>query len=171
MEDNVAARLKLYMETMNITPSQFADMCGVSRATLSQILTGRNKKISDVLVGQIHKAFPDLSVLWLLFGEGPVRTVVSAPQDSVMESEEAAFYGNENPEMRPNGNTEEFHSNLTGFKSPKNTINSSKNQWFESDLKILDLQKQIENLRQNPRKVLQITIYYDDSTFETFVPK
>lgn len=29
---------------------------------------------------------------------------------------------------------------------------------------------EIENLQKNPRKVTQITVYYDDSTFETFFP-
>ena len=70
MEDNVAIRLKGFMDEMDLTNSQFADKCGIPRPTLSQLLTGRNKKISDVLVGQIHNAFPRLSVLWLLFGEG-----------------------------------------------------------------------------------------------------
>ncbi|GFI58835.1 hypothetical protein IMSAG025_02299 [Muribaculaceae bacterium] len=29
---------------------------------------------------------------------------------------------------------------------------------------------EIEKMRKNPRKVVQITVYYDDSTFETFYP-
>ena len=70
MEQNVATRLKLFMDNQGLSHSQFADRSSIPRPTLSQLLSGRNKKISDVLVGQIHRAFPQLSVLWLLFGEG-----------------------------------------------------------------------------------------------------
>ncbi len=31
--------------------------------------------------------------------------------------------------------------------------------------------KQIENMKANPRKVIQITVYYDDASYETFLPK
>ena len=39
-----------------------------------------------------------------------------------------------------------------------------------ADYKNLALMKQIEAMKQNARRVVQITIYYDDSTFETFSP-
>ena len=63
-------RLKFFLEKNNIAISQFADTCGIPRPTLSQILNGRNKKISDELISKIHAAYPALSVLWLMFGEG-----------------------------------------------------------------------------------------------------
>lgn len=69
-EDNIAIRLKFLIQKLGITNSVFADNCGISRATLSQLLTGRNKKISDVIIGQIHTAYPALSIMWLLFNEG-----------------------------------------------------------------------------------------------------
>lgn len=71
-QDNVAIRLKGFIQELGVTNSQFADKCGIPRPSLSQLLGGRNKKISDVIVGQIHQAYPELSVLWLLFGEGPM---------------------------------------------------------------------------------------------------
>lgn len=44
-------------------------------------------------------------------------------------------------------------------------------QIVEAEKRIAELQTQIEKMRQNPRKVTHITVYYDDSTFETFTPK
>lgn len=165
MEDSVAARLKLFIDTTGLTSSQFADMCGIPRPTLSQLLSGRNKKISDVIVGQIHHAFSELSVVWLLFGEGPVKlsstNVCEASNDKRIDDVKDLAGGKDVCEF----------SNLGGLKQSNSLDNPSNNQVFESDLKILDLQRQIEKLKQNPRKVVQITIYYDDSTFETFVPK
>ena len=67
---DIVTRLKAFMSALNIANSQFADTCRIPRPTISQILNGRNKKISDELIGKIHDAYPQLSVLWLMFGEG-----------------------------------------------------------------------------------------------------
>lgn len=184
MEENIATRLKLFIDTNGLTSSQFADMCGIPRPTLSQILSGRNKKVSDTLVKQVHSAFPDLSILWLMFGEGPVKIASSDVElgirsHNVNSSEglapvrwrEERIFTDENPVMTPDVQGEIENSALKALNSPNLTPNSTKNQIFESDLRIVDLQHQIENMRKNPRKVIQITIYYDDSTFETFIPK
>lgn len=204
MEESVANRLKLFIDTTGVTSTQFADMCGIPRPTLSQLLSGRNKKISDILVGQIHRAFPELSILWLLFGEGPVKikSLTNGTSDerrqygdmnvSGSNSADISLQRHSDPEDMPfpgfedvsggtdfssdsniltEGQNYTEYSNVRGLNINKNADISSKNQVFESDLKIMDLKRQIEQLRQNPRKVVQITIYYDDSTFETFVPK
>lgn len=71
---DIVSRLKKFMEQENIAISQFADTCRIPRPTMSQILNGRNKKISDELISKIHLAYPDLSVLWLMFGEGDMST-------------------------------------------------------------------------------------------------
>lgn len=80
-------RLKFFLETHQIAISQFADTCRIPRPTLSQILSGRNKKISDELITKIHNAYPELSVLWLMFGEGemevPGNIEISEPQNGV----------------------------------------------------------------------------------------
>lgn len=52
--DNIAARLKFFIENRGLTNSQFADSCEIPRPTLSQILSGRNKKISDLLISYIN---------------------------------------------------------------------------------------------------------------------
>lgn len=67
-------RLKYYMDHAQVTISQFADRCGIPRPTMSQLINGRNKRISDEVISKIHNAFPDLSVLWLMFGEGDMTT-------------------------------------------------------------------------------------------------
>lgn len=63
-------RLRHYMDTSQVTISQFADKCGIPRPTMSQLINGRNKRISDEVINKIHNAYPDLSILWLMFGEG-----------------------------------------------------------------------------------------------------
>lgn len=82
-------RLKYYLDENKIAISQFADKCRIPRPTLSQILNGRNKKVSDELITKIHDAYPDLSVLWLMFGEGDM---VSHQNTRISEAENSSEY-------------------------------------------------------------------------------
>jgi len=105
-------RLKQYIEYTALPVSQFADTAQIPRPTLSQILNGRNKKISNELIAKLHKGFPRLSIIWLLFGDGEMEVNVSygstastrsqtrsdnslfdADSDEAHEYEELAPYG------------------------------------------------------------------------------
>lgn len=83
---DIVSRIKAFMAANNISSTQFADACSIPRPSLSQILGGRNKKISDEVIAKIHEAYPRLSVMWLLFGEGemltPQNIQFSAPQNA-----------------------------------------------------------------------------------------
>ena len=57
-----------------------------------------------------------------------------------------------------------------GLKTSQNSHKAAVAQEIEHIQENAALLKQIEKMRANPRKVTQITIYYDDSTFETFYP-
>ena len=72
MDDNqtIIDRLNWFLELKGVTRSQFADECGIPRPTVSQMLSGKNKKIGNDVISLIHKTYPDLPVAWLLFGEG-----------------------------------------------------------------------------------------------------
>lgn len=167
-DDNVAIRLKGFIESEGLTNSQFADRAGIPRPSLSQLLTGRNKKISDVLVGQIHKAFPDLSVVWLLFGEGDM--LVSASKNEQQGDDLPNLFSDE--ENFLDSDTDIIkNSNLSALNTSRKTAPSRINSEIEEDLRIVELQRQIDKMKRNPRKVSHITVYYDDSTFETFYPR
>lgn len=75
-------RLKQYIEYTSLPVSQFADTAQIPRPTLSQILNGRNKKISNEIIAKLHEGFPRLNIIWLLFGDGNME-VSPAGQDSV----------------------------------------------------------------------------------------
>lgn len=84
-------RLKYYMDSTGLTISQFADRCAIPRPSFSQIMNGRNKRISDEVISKIHSAFPGLSVMWLMFGEGEMETDAntqfSEPQNGASDNE------------------------------------------------------------------------------------
>ena len=69
-EMDLIQRLKTFLDSRGIGVTQFADECAIPRPTASQLLAGRNKKVSDEMIGKIHQVYPELSVMWLMFGEG-----------------------------------------------------------------------------------------------------
>lgn len=164
-DNNIATRLKLFFEYAGLSNSQFADACGIPRPTLSQILTGRNKKISDVLIGQIHQAFPKLSVLWLLFGEGDMN-VSDGPKNS-SDADNGSEEG-----ISPTDGQEEIKEVIEiGVKEVVNPTLDTNHQQVKP--KSTASQNRAEIIVPPPvtRKISHITVYYDDSTFETFYPK
>ncbi len=158
------------MDSIHVQSSQFADMCEIPRPSFSQLLSGRNQKVSDTLIKKIHSAYPDLSVMWLMFGEGPMLTLQKESNDKSQNNESTA----ENPAKIPAESTNDKETseypNLRGLTPQQSTRQDNIYQQLEENKKILELQLQIEKLQKNPRRVAQITVYYDDSTFETFVP-
>lgn len=178
MEENFGTRLKLYMDSIGIPSSQFADSCEIPRPSFSQLLSGRNQKVSDVLIKKIHSAYPDLSVMWLIFGEGDMTVSSDKSEESDksygLNLNESEYSDSKNASQISEKSTADKsstgYSNLKGLNMPTTEAKNSILQQLEDNKKILELQLQIEKLQKNPRRVVQITVYYDDSTFETFIP-
>ena len=62
-------RIKKWIEKEGLKSSQFADKIGVNRATISHILSGRNKPSVDFLE-KLILSYPDLDANWLITGIG-----------------------------------------------------------------------------------------------------
>ena len=62
-------RLKKWIDSEGLRSSEFADNIGVNRATISHVLSGRNKPSIDFLQ-KLLKAYPDLNSNWLITGIG-----------------------------------------------------------------------------------------------------
>lgn len=169
MEDNISIRLKHFLDSKGIPSTQFADLCGIPRPSFSQLLTGRNQKVSDAIINKIHKASPDLSIMWLMFGEGNMLVSQNVAVEAPVLDDAADSASNAEDFSMGVKNANE-NANLSALTKPESTINPTMIQQFEDNKKILELQLQIDKFLKNPRRVTQITVYYDDSTFETFVP-
>ena len=176
---SVAERLKSFIESKGLTYSQFADACGIPRPSLSQLLTGRNKKINDIMVGQIHNMFPELSIVWLLFGEGAME--ISSENEymrndqfshisGMMSADNDISTSNKIIFSPHNGAKSEF-SKETGLKDGSESSQIADLKIEKLQKRIKELESKIEEFKKNPRKAVQITVYYDDSTFETFFPR
>lgn len=83
-------RLRLQLDSENLSPSQFADAIGVNRSAVSHLLNNRNNPGYDFL-NKVYEHFPEWDMDWLLFNQtkkekGPKR---AKPQPSVEEKKRA----------------------------------------------------------------------------------
>lgn len=62
-------RLQQFLGAENISQSQFADSINVARASVSHILSGRNKPGYDFLESMARR-YPSLNLEWLITGKG-----------------------------------------------------------------------------------------------------
>ena len=160
----VASRLKSLIEALELSDSQFADRCSISRPTLSLLLSGKNKKVSDVMLSQIHNAFPQVSILWLLFGEGEKFKQEKSEESKAEKTTENFIFPDTNKEK-------DEQLNLVNVNQLENIIQNVVNKSFESSFQTFENIVLKPSNISSPRKVSKITVYYDDSTFETFVPE
>ena len=65
-------RIKKWIENNGLKAGNFADEIGVNRATVSHILSGRNKP-SVNFIDKMIRSFPDLNANWLVVGDGFMR--------------------------------------------------------------------------------------------------
>ena len=63
------SRLKNWMDLEGLKSSEFAENIGVNRATISHILSGRNKPSIDFFEKLLH-VYPSLNSNWLITGIG-----------------------------------------------------------------------------------------------------
>ena len=169
---DIVSRIKKFMNSSQISSSQFADTCNIPRPTISQILNGRNKKISDEIIGKIHTSFPSLSMLWLMFGEGDMiinkNIEISTPKNTPIlddpdsQSFENGLFGSSlDFNIDPTENTSE---NLAIDFIEKNT------EVPTSNLTKTDSSKQFSLNSDSNKTIVNIMVFYSDNSFESFTP-
>lgn len=177
---DIVNRLKFFMESQQIANSQFADTCRIPRPTLSQLLNGRNKKISDELIGKIHEAFPALSVLWLMFGEGNMmideNIEISEPQKDAKTTEHGDRYidfKDITPSRNSSQNVLEMETNKFS-RTKATTASTSQNE----SIGTADAQHQSDFTNGTKvsistdcnKKITNIVVFYSDNSFQSFAP-
>jgi transcriptional regulator with XRE-family HTH domain len=140
------------MENENLTSAKFADRLQINRANISHILNGRNNPSLDV-VTKILSGMPYINTEWLINGSGQMYKdgfdIDSIPKEHDLFNQSPTITSKEKePAIKP----EEVE------------INKPEKGSQIADSKIIDVQKNYD------KKITQIIIYYNDNTFETFMP-
>lgn len=140
-----------------MTQQVFAQFIKISPATLSGIFNGRTNPSLNI-VEAIKNSLPSISTDWLLFGNGPMYIDVSkgesvASAGGSADSKEALL-DFETPSTAPS-----IASQTGGFVQGVNSTPKNMEQFV------------LKNIDKPQRKITEIRIFFDDQTWETFLPK
>ena len=159
-------RIRQIMESQHMTQQVFAQFIEVSPATLSSIFNGRTNPTMNI-VGAIKKKIPNINTDWLMFGTEPMY--LSA--DGVPSAQSTPATGAVETVPRGATNTSEPILDFGPLSSPAptrpsatpnyNSVRSTHPEMAHEEMKIID---------KPPRRVIEIRVFYDDQTWDTFVP-
>lgn len=133
-----------------MTQGTFANFIGMSPASLSSIFNGRTKPTLNI-VEAIKAKIPKISTDWLMFGSGQMYVDGSSSEPTSQQQPTLDF---EAPSPTPQPSP----SPVQNFQSVTPTLQNVE----KTVVKYIDKQ---------PRMITEIRIFYDDQTWETFVPK
>ena len=175
---DIISRLKQFIDTHEIPVTQFADNCRIPRPTLSQLLNGRNKKVSDEVISKIHQAYPNLSVLWLMFGEGNMEghaNIATSERQNDIETIGKASNRTETLDIDPRIDFESgYHridteKNITETENDSESFSDFQNSPHDSN-RSQDETSATITFDNKGKRVISIVVYYDDNSYESFVP-
>lgn len=182
-ENPIIQRLKQYIATTGLSSTQFADRACIPRPTFSQMLNGRNKSINNQVLSKLNDNFPNLNILWLLFGQGDMRLhtniETSEPQNGVIFDDETVE-NTENQtdivcEFANRGVSEPMANRVQTQRTAADEVKSG--IWRasvlcsppETDDKGGDGPTKTIPVDTNKR-ITSIIVLYSDNSFETFNP-
>ena len=148
------------MEDQHMTQQVFADFLQQSPATLSSIFNGRTRPTLNI-IDSIKTKIPDISIEWLLYGVGEMYLTHPKGSDQgmlegqIQSKEQMINFDSPAPAVS------QMPQNTVSATSYLQSVKSTHPEIVREEIKIVDKQ---------PRKVTEIRVYYDDQTYETFVP-
>ncbi len=153
-------RIKHLMEIEHMTQQEFADFLQQSPATLSSIFNGRTRPTMNV-VDSIKMKIPDISLEWLLYGQGDMY--ITHPDPNSEHPDTKADVPKDNNLFLDFPNSDDpVHTNSGGSAVVyQHGVRNTPSESIREEIKIFD---------KEPRRVTEIRVYYDDQTYETFIP-
>jgi transcriptional regulator with XRE-family HTH domain len=156
-------RIRQIMESQHMTQQVFADYIGQSPATLSSIFNGRTRPTLNI-VEAIKKKIPDISTDWLMFGSGNMFLSDQSGDSTPLNTD---YQGNGTP-LFPQNPMLDFENspvptpqNAPSQYPNSNSVKSTRPEIVTQEVKFID---------KPQRRIMEIRVFYDDQTFDTFVP-
>lgn len=186
------------MEDQKLNQQSFAQLIGKSTATLSNIFNDRTKPTLDI-VDAIKKKFPQVNTEWLLFGTPPMyinkveggaaasSSGVSAGAGGMGTEDSLDMYGGASASagMGAQGGMPGAGGVAGAAMEPSLDFGADGQDSSPASPSLFD-QPQMHGVKRTPknianaavkivdkpqRRITEIRIFYDDQTWETFVPK
>ena len=170
---NERERIELLMKCYELSPSQFAEKTGIQRASVSHIVSGRNKPSLEVML-KIYDAFPELDLKWLMTGVGEEPIAPSRRQDAVAEAMENTLFSQSERIEQPS-----VQSPMQSFQEPVQVQPRPQRQPApQPQVKVAAERPQRRTVATRTpqsnvteRRIKEIRIFYTDGTYETLFPE
>ena len=153
-----------------MTQQEFSQFLEMSPASLSSIFTGRTNPTLNI-VESIKKKFENINLNWLMFGNGPMFETPengngddpdNLSDDSVAPNSQDINSVNAGSGLQYRNNCMPDGTNVTGSRQMSGNFAGMQNNVGISEMKYFN---------NNRRKIKEIRVFYDDQTYESFVPK
>lgn len=158
-------RIRQIQTQKNLSQVQFATETGISTATLSGIYTGRTQP-TNAIISRIHTRFPEISVSWLMFGEGGMTETEQAGDAIPGESVQGAV---RDQDLFQSGQGVPFSSVA---QQPQNAgmgaVAASSQTQHSSSVPVTIVKEIVKNVDKPQRRITEIRVFFDDGTYETF---
>ncbi len=169
---NVKDRIRELMTALGLTRQQFTDMTGISPASLSNIFNEKSKPTLNH-VQAISAALPGVNTGWLVSGAGEMFLPGASPLPdagdgfapaggrTVSNTAEPDLFSQPAPQPAPKpAPGAVIRARNSGEKTPEAASDAVVSPSRETDAPAA----------ARVRRVTEIRIFYDDQTWETFVP-
>ena len=178
-------RIKKIIELQHMTQQEFAECIKVAPATLSSIFTGRTAP-SLKIVEAIKNRFPDISTDWLMFGRGAMTDYHAVEESSHSDvSARASDAGSSSAAQNAAsaGASVSHQQSTSGMDDGQDETARAANQVQQTSAvdfsergitgisAVANTQDIVKKYYKRERSIVEIRIFYDDQTWETFVPK
>lgn len=161
--NNMKDRIRQIMESRQMTQSEFADYIELAPATLSSIFNGRTRPTLNV-VEALKKKIPNINMDWLMFGIGDMYQSVSTPSEPTLPQE------NQGSDVRHQVQNSILDFEASPVPTPQNPASPTYNSNSVRPTRLDLVREEIKNLDKPQRRVMEIRVFYDDQTWETFIP-
>lgn len=159
----------MLMEALHMNQQSFASFTGIAPASISSVLQERTRPTLK-MVESLYNKIPNLSLEWLMTGKGEM--FLSAEQSKADE-----LSGASSP-------VEPSQTTSSGSQMPL-ALDFSYDQVQPSKESVQNLQTiakpgqhrtnaniyEMKNIDKPQRRITEIRVFYDDQTWESFVPK
>jgi transcriptional regulator with XRE-family HTH domain len=183
-------RIEYLMNLHQLTPSQFADRTGIQRASVSHILGNRNKPSLEIML-KIYRAFPGVSLEWLAAGDGELPSIDVETENADSEDDVAitettrvvapslfpSFMDDELPNKKSvvaaqeiNNKKEEAKEKITNVPTSADDVPEVAGRETAAPTSA-EPDAQLSLKVGGDRRVKEIKVFYDNGTYETFLPE
>lgn len=183
-------KIELIIQDKHLNNTEFCNVVNISPGTLSHIRSGRTEPTLNIL-RNIVQAFPDINPAWVFYGEEPMYKNVTSPTpehdvaDNTFFTHAADADSIDNDELSlfaPLGNfAHPSTAQSTAQLNPATTASVHGGSAARrggtpitspAPVNVQEIVAETLKQQQKPqRKIVEVRIFFDDGTFETFSSK